>query len=478
MHPRLLGFCASFCLSLRSQSRVYSPSFVWWKAAAFSISSSRSASVAKMSSQQQPHTAAEIRAKRLAALEGHSISTGALVAMLQQPSATANGGSSKREQPDAAAGKAVIDLCDSDDEDQKLSGNERKRKHPSTDRDDKPSKASSKNIGMTSSKSGAAASNSSANQSTAAASASFSSSSAATTSFRLITYNVWFGPNGDANPHCEARMKAITRLCVAEPQTLFIGLQEVTDQSLPILATQLRAAGYETIVQSNGAPYYCVLAVRQLARDAPLMDGGWVSYGHSRMGRGFCYARLRLQRQSDAQVIVATTHLESYTGKESTGARERVDQMMEFGQWAWQQMQEHAHIKYAVIMGDLNWDDESRNPNDGLMTSVLSECDMPFKDAWLSVQRKKSEKCYTYDPRDNPMLGGNNLRRRFDRAIIFARHETAHAQLHVLGTKLIGTEALPGLTFQKLNTYTQTYLTKPVAPSDHFGFVSELKLGL
>jgi hypothetical protein len=211
-----------------------------------------------------------------------------------------------------------------------------------------------------------------------------------------------------------------------------------------------------------------------LARDAPLLDGGWTNFRNTGMGRGFCYARVRLP--SDAQLLVATTHLESWTGKHSTGAHERATQVREFVKWAHQEFVTHAQLKWVVLMGDLNWDDESQKPNDPVIAEVLRDCVMPYKDTWLAVRKKPSEKCYTYDPRDNPMLGGNSLRRRFDRTLIFARDKMTNDQLQVLSTKLIGKEALPGLTFQKLNTYTQTFSTKPVAPSDHFGFVSEVKI--
>ena len=462
MHTRLVRGLASFYFTLTSR-----PS------QSFSPSRSRLATFHQhlrtiMSSSQQ-HTATEIRAKRLAALEGRAVSTAAFAATLQQqqrpqtpPAAAAQAANDAPCTP--PQGYSVICLSDSESEDDDDEPEEdRKRKEPPTADD---SRTSQKSKETTSSDIMTSTSRSVTN-----------STGAASFVFCLTTYNVWFGPNGDANPHCERRMKAIAQLVKAEPNTWMVGFQEVIDESLPILAKEMNDAGYQTIVQTNRAPYYCVLAVRQLSRDPVVLDRGWNSFRRSEMDRGFCYARVQLP-QCQEQMIVATTHLESWTGPYSTGARERVMQMKEFCQWTRQQMDAHPQLKWAVIMGDMNWDDESRKPIDELMSQVLVDGEQPlFKDAWLSIPRKKSEKGYTYDSRDNPMLGGS-LRRRFDRTIVLARNDMAHQQFQVLGTKIIGTDALPGLTFEKLNTYTQTFSTKPVAPSDHFGFVSELRIDL
>jgi endonuclease/exonuclease/phosphatase family metal-dependent hydrolase len=471
MHPRLLGVCASFCFSLSGNCRHFPlrTSKALCPITRRTPSSRHKGSLASSIMSSQQHTAAEIRAKRLAALERRSVSTAALVATLQPPSeATMN--QPPKHKPSAGA---VIDLCcDSGSEDQDESPVDRKRKQPTkTKLKRQPMDPS---LQTQAKKANTFKSAASSSITTATSRSMDQKSSPFSLTFRLTTYNVWFGPNSGPNPECKARMNAIARLTKAEPQTLFAGFQEVTDESFPILSKQMEAAGYQIIVQDNGAPYFCILAVRRLANDAPLLEGGWVRFQQSQMGRGFCYARMQLQ---DCQLIVATTHLESWTGPNATGARERVAQMHEFCKWAQDEMRTHSQVKWAIIMGDLNWDDESRKPNDEPMSKVLDDCDMLFEDAWLSVQRKKSDKCYTYDARDNPMLGGS-LRRRFDRTLIFARNNAAHEQLQVLGTKLIGTQALPGLTFQKENTYTKTFSTKPVAPSDHFGFVSEVKIDL
>ena len=462
MHTWLLRGLASFCFTLTSRPNKQS-----FFASRFAHRTTVYLRTAILMSQQ--HTAAEIRAKRLAALEGRSVSTAAFVATLQQQqppsqaSSTLDAGGEQGQSPLAPHTPPhlfTLLYSDSDEDDDENVNDNLKRKDPP-----ETAKADDNNNSRTSKQSKATTTNNA------------STTSSASINFRLTTYNVWFGPNGDADPHCERRMKAIARLVKTEPNTWMAGFQEVTDESLPILAEEMNDAGYQTIVQTDRAPYYCVLAVRQLSRDPAVLDRGWVSYRHTYQARGFCYARVELPHCKE-QMIVATTHLESWTGPASTGARERVVQLKEFCQWTRKQMDAHPQLKWTVIMGDLNWDDESRNPNDQAMSQVLMDGQQPlFKDAWLTVRTKKSEKCYTYDGRDNPMLGGS-MRRRFDRTIMIARDMMAHQQFQVVGTKLIGKQALPGLTFQKLNPYAQTYSTKPVAPSDHFGFVSELKIDL
>jgi hypothetical protein len=95
-----------------------------------------------------------------------------------------------------------------------------------------------------------------------------------------------------------------------------------------------------------------------------------------------------------------------------------------------------------------------------------------WKDAWLETKSKPKDMCYTYDGKMNPMLG-NSLRRRFDRILIRCRSDPP--LLVPTTTRLLGTQAIPGLTFQKQNPYTKTSKEYAVAPSDHFGFVAHLQ---
>jgi hypothetical protein len=95
-----------------------------------------------------------------------------------------------------------------------------------------------------------------------------------------------------------------------------------------------------------------------------------------------------------------------------------------------------------------------------------------WKDAWLTSQLAK-DKGYTYDGKLNPMLG-SNLRRRFDRCLVHT-NAVEDAATEIISTLMIGKLAIPNLTWQKYNSWKQTYKETPTAPSDHFGLVTQLR---
>lgn len=338
----------------------------------------------------------------------------------------------------------------------------------------------------------------------AAASSRSATTSSPTLQFQAGTYNVWFGPCNAPNPHVGPRMRALARLLRQQDgRTMvdndrsdnnsektppyyplwFVGLQEVTHESLPHLVQGLQAGGLTQFVQQdNAAPYFCVLAAK---KELTILDSGWNNYSTTVMGRGFCFARVRIPF-SDRQLLIATTHLESYTGKHFTGANERRLQLLEWKRYCQQQMQRHDKLHSCIFIGDLNWDDESRSPKDERVSSVLEGC--PHQDAWLQyVEHKNLPKAdragYTYDCKLNPMLGGN-IRKRFDRCIVFPRTTSSsshhgmnnnnnnNVQCH--SVELLGKEVLPGLFFDKTSQWgTKNY---PAAPSDHFGLCCKLEL--
>jgi hypothetical protein len=95
----------------------------------------------------------------------------------------------------------------------------------------------------------------------------------------------------------------------------------------------------------------------------------------------------------------------------------------------------------------------------------------------VSLERKpplpssiRIPKYHTYDSKINPMLGGN-LRRRFDRCLVFHRNaynnnhddDSNNKKKNSVCSTCIGTEAIPSLTFAKFNC-------------DHFGLVTRFSL--
>jgi hypothetical protein len=124
-----------------------------------------------------------------------------------------------------------------------------------------------------------------------------------------------------------------------------------------------------------------------------------------------------------------------------------------------------------VLVGDLNWDDERARggpaPNAPLLSLLDNDGDNGdnggWKDAWKEAGSPKAHQ-YTYDAKENPMLGGS-LRRRFDRCVWQSKsHKVSRIET-------IGRQALPNLVWNKRNMYNGTSKQVPVAPSDHFGMV-------
>lgn len=284
--------------------------------------------------------------------------------------------------------------------------------------------------------------------------------------FEIASYNLWFGHQGDGSPHVEARMEAIADLCLerTDPPLYFMGFQEVIPPISNALFPLLQSNGYRMVCQPI-VSYGVALAVHPRLE---VLDSGWQPYRLTRMARGFVYARCRLP--NGVLCLVTNTHLESWTGKDSTGSTERSHQLNAMEDYCNKHMdQQKADI--AMMMGDLNWDDTSKNPNDPVLDDVLSSIE--WKDAWMTAadySRKTADakKGYTYDGKVNPMLGGN-LRRRFDRCLVRGSRAT------IASTCLIGKEALPGMVYEKRNPYNGSVRKVPTAPSDHFGLVVQVQ---
>eukprot|EP00977_Amphora_coffeiformis_P016561 scaffold5158_cov153-Amphora_coffeaeformis.AAC.10 len=242
-------------------------------------------------------------------------------------------------------------------------------------------------------------------------------------SFQVASYNLWFGTQRNGYPHAQARMQAVADLLL-EVNTkdgsplYFMAFQEVVHELDKSLFPLIESAGYQMIRQPLGNPmfdpYGVALAVHA---SVTVLDGGWNPYRLTQMDRGFVYARCRLP--NGLTCLVTSTHLESWAGKEMNGSVARVQQLNAMEDYCNRHI-ESKRADLAVMMGDLNWDDTSRNPTDPVLDDVLSSVE--WKDAWLETNhlRKTADarKGYTYDPKLNPMMGGN-LRRR----VVVSREE-------------------------------------------------------
>jgi len=299
-------------------------------------------------------------------------------------------------------------------------------------------------------------------------------------SFRVASYNVWFGPNDEAARmvHPKERMEAIAEELrkaasddVDESGPLrFIGLQELTPALVGYLEPCLRRMGYRLCAQPTaGIGYGVGIAVPD---DLEVLESRFVPYRNSMQGRGFLFVRTD-------RVLFATTHLESWCGPGVTGADERETQIAVAAEFCRDRLLEPdacENLEVAIVTGDLNWDDERKRatPKGAPNSPLLSVVGKGWRDAGTPFD-------HTYDSKENPMLSGN-LRRRFDRCLSLSRGAAAAAQYddddddgrgyRSRDLIKIGTKAIPGLTWRKRNPYNGTVRTVPVAPSDHFGIVA------
>jgi endonuclease/exonuclease/phosphatase family metal-dependent hydrolase len=273
----------------------------------------------------------------------------------------------------------------------------------------------------------------------------------------IATYNIWFGTTG----HEDRRMEAILENLAPYAPNL-IGFQEVTLNLAQLLCPLLESLDYHTILQPFRS-YGCAVACKV----DKVLQSGFYPFANSQMDRGIVWA---LVEKDDREILFTTTHLESYIDASSTGGPEREAQLLEMTKFCEQCLQERPTVAMAIVTGDLNWDDErprSSAHNRELMSLVDGT-------TWIDTYRKVEPKAsgFTYDQKENPMLGGSKIRRRFDRILVRSRDKD---MLRVTSSTIVGKEALPGLSYVVPPTRFQGPKTRLVAPSDHFGLVTKLE---
>lgn len=343
--------------------------------------------------------------------------------------------------------------------------------------------------------------------------------------FSISTWNVLFEPI-----HVHVRMREIARQVKAIPCMWFAGFQEVTDESEIVLRQEMEAAGYDCILQlrqqqlwmyssvstddsdeessccseascrsameepgdltlnvSSSLAYKprfgCMLCIRQLSKDPKLLCSGFRPFDTSNHGRGFCYAICRLPSGVE-EILVATTHMESIgrsRDRSDTGSAQRSAQLIEFVAFAEEVMKERVNLHWAILTGDMNWSETGRDAVDTPMGYVLNAnaCGLLWKDTWIDTKpTDPGATCYTYDGLRNPMRN-NQWRSRLDRTLVFSRNAKADRELVCLGTNaenLLGTQTLLGNSSNCCLTFIKPGGNESaVAPSDHFGFVSQLR---
>ncbi len=394
----------------------------------------------------------EMRRRRLAALgeAESSTETSAAAAPSSRPTAR----------------HPIYDLCDSDDDDDAKDNPKKPAARNESDCDDDDSVNLLDYATVPPSQSTQSSLNTSSSSRKRPAAALLSAHPTSPTNFQIATYNLWF-----QMVHPTERMEAIAQIlsqCHQPDNPLvMVGFQEVIPPLASVLFPALERQGYTILRQPiKFVPYGCAMAIRNDV--ATVLDSGFRPFRHSNMDRGILYARVRLSTAQE--ILFTTTHLESWAGEDHPGSTQRQSQILEMEAFCVQTVSKYPNVRCAVITGDLNWDDErarSAGP-DPVMLGHLKE---PWKDVWehLHGDNKKAIG-YTYDTKLNPMLGGN-LRRRFDRILLYPDNAS-----QVQRTEFLGKEALPGFSWDKTNPYNNTVRSVPVAPSDHFGLLAQLSV--
>ncbi|KAK3433448.1 hypothetical protein EUGRSUZ_D01342 [Eucalyptus grandis] len=270
-------------------------------------------------------------------------------------------------------------------------------------------------------------------------------SSAAPSSWKILSYNVWF--REDLEMH--KRIKAIGEFVqIHSPHV--ICFQEVTPDIYDIFQLSSWWKLYHCSVSSDAAnlrPYFCMMLSK-----LPVRSFICKPFGNSVMGRELCIVEVEVEGKKP--LVIATSHLESpcpgppkwdqmYSKERVVQAKEAMDHLSKYPN--------------VILGGDMNWDDKL----DGRF---------PLRDEWVDAweELRPSENGWTYDTKSNPMLSANRtLQKRLDR-FLCSLHD-----FKITGIDMIGREAIPGLTYCKEKKVRKelTNLVLPVLPSDHFGLL-------
>jgi len=256
----------------------------------------------------------------------------------------------------------------------------------------------------------------------------------------ILSYNVWFRED----VALQARVKGISdQIMAASPDV--ICLQEMTPLIHVLLSQEPWWPRYSALpgpaeVEAAGS-YFTMLLWRRDRADMDVGGNASIPFGNSRMGRDLKAVNLRIGGLS---LRVATSHLESPTGRNQLYSEPRVAQFMEATAVLDKSAQD------VVFIGDMNWNEE----NDGPPRLPSGWCD-----AWTVLH--PGDPGYTYDAQSNAMLRKykNPLRLRLDRAFCKLQRWDLE-DLRIVGRQAIGAARFEG---------------RPVLPSDHFGLVLKLK---
>ncbi|KAF9590290.1 hypothetical protein IFM89_032298 [Coptis chinensis] len=262
---------------------------------------------------------------------------------------------------------------------------------------------------------------------------------------KIMSYNVWFREDLEMYN----RMKSLSSL-IQQHSPDVICFQEVTPNIYETFQQFSWWEAYHCSVSTDmlkDRSYFCM----QLSKE-PVKSFSSKPFRSSIMERELCVAEIEVK--AGKPLVVATSHLESPCPGPPTWdqmfSKERVDQAKE----AFTFLNNSTNV---VFCGDMNWDDKL----DG---------NVPFPDGWVDAWAKlrPREDGFTYDTKSNQMLSANRkLQKRLDRFLCSFR------DYKISGIDMIGTEAIPGLSYCKEKKVKNELkkLMLPVYPSDHYGLL-------
>ena len=224
-------------------------------------------------------------------------------------------------------------------------------------------------------------------------------------------------------------------------------MQELTGTLLPLLRAPSSLIHTQQIRPgpSSGVgldlSYGCGVLIDPSSPSYMTVFAGTFLFLNSNQSRGLTFVCVQHPEVESLKVLICSTHLESWTGPDSNGARERVKQVKEIASFS------HALVSLGVcsavvVAGDFNWDDEH------LPKSKRKLCDpplLPLLPGWFDPYRLVSPTSpgLTYDAKTNPMLSGG-LRRRFDRILVYSPTEVTGVKVDVEDVRITGAEEVLG----------------------------------
>ncbi|VAH22250.1 unnamed protein product [Triticum turgidum subsp. durum] len=283
-----------------------------------------------------------------------------------------------------------------------------------------------------------------------------------------MTYNVCFGQNMELH----SRIPAIGDLiCLQEVTPEIHGLLKKSDWWAEYKCLMPREMEYyieaEKVRSNMVRPftkkkrtmrsYFCM----QMSK-LPVDSFRGVPFSNSAMGRELCMANFSI---GGVTLVLGTSHLESPRREapwwdHDMNRNKRAAQAKASLEWL-------GGSRNVIFCGDMNWDDKIDGP-------------FPLPSGWVDAwaELKPGEDDWTYDTVANAMLskGFKKLQLRLDRFVCKL------PDFEVQGIEMVGTEPIPGVSYEKAKEYSFKSKSKkkfswarewtlPVLPSDHFGLV-------